>query len=116
MSNVVLYSLLVIACVVTVVWYNIAHGRSCRIQIISLLSGGNELFGLDLVQKSDGKLKRGTVYVFLRGLEDDGFVSSRVSSRTDPQTGIPRRLYYITRAGRRHLASIHYASDLRSRS
>ncbi len=45
--------------------------------ILELLHQNQEgMTGLELVKNSRGKLKRGTVYVYLHQLETDGLVSS----------------------------------------
>ena len=44
--------------------------------ILDLLRQG-ELFGLQLVDRSEGALKRGTVYVTLGRMQDKGYVESR---------------------------------------
>src|SRR5688572_33122797 len=43
--------------------------------ILELLSG-EEMFGLQLVEQSQGVLKRGTVYVTLGRMQDKGYVES----------------------------------------
>jgi DNA-binding PadR family transcriptional regulator len=44
--------------------------------IIELLEAGGR-FGLELIDASDGRLKRGTIYVTLSRMESKGFVVSR---------------------------------------
>lgn len=68
--------------------------------ILELLSAGGRMGGLALVKTSDGRLKRGVIYVRLGELEDAGYVRSFAESETDPRIGIPRRAYEITSAGR----------------
>ncbi len=61
---------------------------------------GCELYGLEMVNRSDGQLKRGTVYVTLDRMDDKGFVTSREVK--DPgQSGLPRRLFRVTGLGQR---------------
>jgi DNA-binding PadR family transcriptional regulator len=61
-----------------------------------------EMYGLQLVAASRGKLKRGTVYVLLGRMEEKGFVESAAEEK--PQhSGLPRRLYRATGLGRRVL-------------
>ena len=45
--------------------------------IVELLLRDAELYGLQLVAASRGRLKRGTVYVTLGRMEDKGFIASR---------------------------------------
>jgi PadR family transcriptional regulator PadR len=60
------------------------------------------LYGLQLVDTSEGKLKRGTVYVTLGRLEEKGFVESRTKANSE-HAGLPRPIYRITAAGERAL-------------
>lgn len=69
--------------------------------ILGLLIGRGELFGLELVDASSGKLKRGTVYVTLQRMVEKGLVDSREEPRVLPEIGIPRRKYLVTGLGER---------------
>lgn len=60
---------------------------------------GRERFGLELVETSDGRLKRGTIYVTLGRMEVKGFVESRQEERAPGAIGLPRRLYRATAYG-----------------
>ena len=60
---------------------------------------GRERYGLELVDASDGALKRGSVYVILARMEEKGFVESRQEDRTPGASGLPRRLYRATPYG-----------------
>ena len=71
--------------------------------ILSLLIDGPELYGLELVSRSNGLLKRGTVYVTLGRMEDKGYVESEVEARRPGAVGLPRRLYRPTALGRKVL-------------
>jgi DNA-binding PadR family transcriptional regulator len=73
--------------------------------ILGMLAGAPELYGLAMVEGSDGKLRRGTIYVTLQRMQEKGYVDSRKESRTAPEIGIPRRLYSITGHGLRVLAA-----------
>jgi DNA-binding PadR family transcriptional regulator len=67
--------------------------------ILSLLvarPGG--AFGSELVQVSDGKLKRGSVYALLGRLEKSGLVTSIEEAATDAYA-LPRTRYKISAAG-----------------
>lgn len=68
--------------------------------ILDLLREG-ELFGLLLVTRSEGRLKRGTVYVALRRMRKKGYVQSRTEPRPPGGTGVPRRWYRPTEYGLR---------------
>ena len=69
--------------------------------ILDLLIRRDELYGLELVAASKGRLKRGTVYVTLGRMEDKGFISSRLEDAPADQGGLPRRIYEPTIFGRR---------------
>lgn len=65
--------------------------------ILSLLREDRELYGSDMVKKSGGKLKLGTIYITLGQLEEKGLITSR--RELEPQLMAPRRLYMITGTG-----------------
>ena len=77
---------------------NLSGKESC---ILSLLLERGELFGLELVDKSEGELKRGTVYVTLSRMEEKGLVVGRVETDAAPHPGLPRRLFRATALGAR---------------
>jgi PadR family transcriptional regulator, regulatory protein PadR len=58
-----------------------------------------ERYGLELVDASNGRLKRGSVYVTLARMEAKGFVTSRQEERQAGAIGLPRRLYHATEYG-----------------
>lgn len=66
--------------------------------VIDLLRG-HERYGLQLIELSGGRLKRGTVYVTLGRMETKGFVTSRQEERHAGAIGLPRRLYRATPYG-----------------
>lgn len=68
--------------------------------ILKLLSEVGETYGLDMVKQSDGRLKRGTIYVTLDRMEDKGFIESR---EEPTESGPVRRLYRILGLGSRVL-------------
>jgi DNA-binding PadR family transcriptional regulator len=71
-------------------------------EILKLLIGhGRELYGLQMVARSEGRLSRGSIYVLLDRLEERGLVSSRLEERAPGTSGIARRLYRPTGHGRR---------------
>ena len=71
--------------------------------ILELLVSGGTMFGLQLVEASRGRLKRGTVYVTLGRMEEKGYVESEQEPRTAGAIGLPRRLYRPTGLGERAL-------------
>ena len=69
--------------------------------LVMELLRGRERYGLELVDKSNGALKRGSVYVILARMEEKGFVESRHEERSPGVSGLPRRLYRATPYGRK---------------
>jgi DNA-binding PadR family transcriptional regulator len=74
-----------------------------------LLSNGRELYGLEMVDASNGELKRGTIYVTLQRMKEKGFIDSKPAPRPAPEVGIPRRVYWPTGHGRRVYAAYEAA-------
>src|SRR5262245_33017594 len=70
--------------------------------VLELLLHGPD-FGLNLVARSDGRLKRGTVYVTLGRMERKGFITSEQEPRAAGAIGLPRRIYRVTPLGKRAL-------------
>ncbi len=70
--------------------------------ILELLAGG-PMYGLELVEQSNGTLKRGTVYVTLGRMEAKGLVESEQEPPSPGSIGLPRRMYRPTALGARML-------------
>ena len=62
------------------------------------------MYGLEMIEKSGGTLKRGTIYVYLAKMEDKGFAESRLEPQGPEAIGPPRRTYVIKGLGERVLA------------
>jgi PadR family transcriptional regulator, regulatory protein PadR len=73
--------------------------------IIELLAAHDELFGLQMVELSTGRLKRGTVYVTLGRMQEKGYLDSRQEALPPGAIGLPRRLYRPTGFALRALAA-----------
>jgi PadR family transcriptional regulator PadR len=73
--------------------------------ILDLLVQEAEMYGLQLVAASKGKLKRGTVYVTLGRMEEKGFITSRLEGAPPDEGGLPRRIYEPTAFGRKVLSA-----------
>jgi DNA-binding PadR family transcriptional regulator len=59
-------------------------------------------YGLEIVEQSEGQLKRGTVYITLSNLEDRGYLESRLDMLgPESKHSLPRRLYTVTGIGQR---------------
>ena len=69
--------------------------------ILDLLIGRREMYGLELVAASRGRLKRGTVYVTLARMEEKGYIRSHLEDAPPEAGGLPRRVYEATPLGRR---------------
>ncbi|MFN8060427.1 MAG: helix-turn-helix transcriptional regulator [Vicinamibacterales bacterium] len=83
--------------------------------VLEMLLEGDR-FGLELVAASDGRLKRGSIYVTLGRMEDKGFVESWQEPKAAGSIGLPRRLYRATPYGRKVLVAyrnLHRALHLR---
>ncbi len=73
--------------------------------IVELLAHHGELFGLQMVEQSGGRLKRGTVYVTLGRMQEKGYLESRQEAMPEGAIGLPRRLYRPTGLAMRVLAA-----------
>jgi DNA-binding PadR family transcriptional regulator len=65
-------------------------------QVLELLEREGELFGLQMVERSQGALRRGTIYVTLGRMQEKGYVESRQEPLPIGAIGLPRRLYRPT--------------------
>ncbi len=80
--------------------------------VLELLEDEGEMFGLRMVERSSGRLKRGTVYVTLGRMQDKGYLESRQETRAPGAIGLPRRLYRPTGHGARVLAAWRVAEQM----
>src|SRR5918994_2343406 len=64
-----------------------------------------DLYGLQLVAVSRGRLKRGTVYVTLGRMEEKGYITSKLEAAPSGVGGLPRRIYAATPLGRHMYAA-----------
>lgn len=71
--------------------------------ILQMLVLNGPMYGLQLVETSEGMLKRGTVYVTLGRLEAKGYVESEQEPQAPGAIGLPRRIYRPTGLGERVL-------------
>lgn len=81
-------------------------------QIVELLVQHEELFGLQMVELSGGRLKRGTVYVTLGRMVEKGYLESRQEALPAGAIGLPRRLYRPTGLALRILATWKTAEQI----
>jgi DNA-binding PadR family transcriptional regulator len=80
--------------------------------IVELLAAHDELFGLRMVELSEGRLKRGTVYVTLGRMTEKGYLESRQEPLPEGAIGLPRRLYRPTGLAMRVLAAWRTAEQM----
>jgi len=80
--------------------------------ILELLEERGELFGLQLVEHSMGRLKRGTVYVTLGRMHEKGYLESRQEALPPGAIGLPRRLYHPTGYARQVLDAWRMAEQM----
>ena len=73
--------------------------------VLELLLRHQDLYGLQLVATSGGRLKRGTVYVTLGRMEEKGYITSRLDAAPSGTGGLPRRIYAATALGCRMYAA-----------
>lgn len=69
--------------------------------IMEMLINEGEMFGLEMVDVSEGELKKGTIYVTLQRMADKDLVDSFEEERAENETGIARRIYSPTDYGER---------------
>ena len=67
--------------------------------ILERLIARPELYGLEIVRASEGRVKQGTLYVTLNRMSEKGYVTSRQEEQTPGAIGPPRRLYRVTGFG-----------------
>jgi PadR family transcriptional regulator PadR len=80
--------------------------------ILELLQRHGDMFGLQLIQRSHGSLKRGTVYVTLGRMQEKGYLESRQEDLPPGAIGLPRRLYRPTGQALRILHAWQVAEQL----
>ena len=68
--------------------------------ILKLISiNGPEMFGLEIVRASNGKVKRGSLYTTLARMESKGLVKSRKETTPPDYLSAPRRMYTLSGLG-----------------
>jgi len=74
-----------------------------RMVLEMLVLNSGEMYGLELVSESGGRLKRGSIYVTLDRMESKGYIESRKEAKQPNERGLPKRRYKTTGFGRRVL-------------
>jgi DNA-binding PadR family transcriptional regulator len=74
--------------------------------IIDLL-GQREMYGLDLIHRSGGSLRRGTIYVHLSRMEELDLIQGRRCDKPVREGCLPRRIYRTTEHGRSTFLTRH---------
>jgi DNA-binding PadR family transcriptional regulator len=77
-----------------------------RVVLELLRDSSHGMYGLELVDASGGRLRRGSIYVTLGRMLDKGFVTARVLDSVRGQPGLPRPQYKITALGQRALKAV----------
>lgn len=62
-------------------------------------------YGLELVERSRGVLKRAGIYVLLGRMEGKGWIEGREEATPSGESGPARRVYRPTNLGRAHLSA-----------
>jgi DNA-binding PadR family transcriptional regulator len=76
-----------------------------ELEVLRLLqSAGSGMYGLELVEKSNGAIGRASIYVYLSRLEEKGYVIVKRPATAD-HAGMPRPIYRINGLGERALAA-----------
>jgi DNA-binding PadR family transcriptional regulator len=68
-----------------------------------LMNSPQGLYGLEVVEQSEGSVKRGSVYVLLGRLEEKGYVTRSASKVDANYPGLPRPIYKLTAPGQQVL-------------
>jgi len=79
--------------------------------ILNMLRSGAEYFGLEMVNESNGALKRGTVYVTLGRMAEKGYVHSQ-QEKIIGKSGMPKRKYRISGEGKLILQAAEAAAEI----
>ena len=69
--------------------------------IMELLDENGEMFGLEMVESSQGELKKGTIYVTLGRMVEKDLLTSWEEGAGETVSASPRRLYAATDFGTR---------------
>ena len=67
--------------------------------VLSFLTTYPKGYGLEMVRKSRGLLKRGSVYVTLSRMQQKGYVKSEKETAPPDESGPARRHYVVTAKG-----------------
>jgi DNA-binding PadR family transcriptional regulator len=80
--------------------------------VLDLLADSGPMYGLQLVTDSQGRLKRGTVYVTLGRMQQKGLIEADAEKLADDSGLVPRRMYRATPFGLRVLAAWRHAARM----
>lgn len=78
---------------------NIPRLSTKEAAILEILIGRREMYGLEIVRGSEGRVKQGTLYVTLNRMAEKGYVTSRQEEQPSGAIGPPRRMYQATGYG-----------------
>ena len=80
--------------------------------VLELLAVEGDMYGLQLVTESGGRLKRGTVYVTLGRMQQKGLIDADAEKLSDDSGLVPRRMYRATPFGLRVLRAWTHAARM----
>lgn len=80
--------------------------------VLDLLAVEGQMYGLQLVTQSGGRLKRGTVYVTLGRMQQKGLIDADAEKLSDDSGLVPRRMYRATPFGLRVLQAWTHAARM----
>jgi DNA-binding PadR family transcriptional regulator len=82
----------------------IAWPSGKELEVLRLLqSAVKGMYGLEIVEKSDGTIGRASVYILLSRLETKGFVDVTRPEKAD-HPGMPRPIYKVNGLGKKAVA------------
>ena len=64
-----------------------------------MINHGADIYGLEIIRKSDNRIKQGTIYTTLSRMEDKGIITSTKEEEIQEGLTAKRRMYTITGAG-----------------
>ena len=92
-------------------WVPSLSGKESLILEMLLQKPSSEMYGLELVKHSGGRLKRGTVYVTLGRMESKGYITSQQEEVPEGSTVLPRRLYRVSGFGQKVFDAFKIAKE-----
>jgi DNA-binding PadR family transcriptional regulator len=76
---------------------------STELHLLRVLRDDPKAYGLQIVEASGGKITRGSIYVLLDRLTENGYVNAWLPRGEQLHAGMPRPRYTVSSAGKRVL-------------